>query len=221
MFLSASVRTASCLSCPPSLFLSCQNAPLWKEVNACWCRYRRCHPHKSRNKRKCLGKWDQTSKHRLLPLVMNVCVKLNLLFPPLQSQLDIPFKVKAGHIGEFRFCFFFATLCTCHLFPLRAGEMFLTLCLRCKGRLELKIPWKNLYTQSVEATLDGVFLLIVPTASKTTTLVENVGISYLILGCLSSACPCNHNFGFERQQNISFNIKSSVVNRSGALYLCI
>lgn len=47
------------------------------------------------------------------------------------SQLDIPFKVKAGHIG----------------------------------RLELKIPWKNLYTQSVEATLDGVFLLIVPTAS--------------------------------------------------------
>uniref|UniRef100_A0A8C9R8L2 Vacuolar protein sorting 13 homolog A n=1 Tax=Scleropages formosus TaxID=113540 RepID=A0A8C9R8L2_SCLFO len=47
------------------------------------------------------------------------------------SQLDIPFKVRAGHIG----------------------------------RLELKIPWKNLYTQSVEATLDGVYLLIVPTAS--------------------------------------------------------
>uniref|UniRef100_H3C3Y7 Vacuolar protein sorting 13 homolog A n=1 Tax=Tetraodon nigroviridis TaxID=99883 RepID=H3C3Y7_TETNG len=47
------------------------------------------------------------------------------------SQLDIPFKVKAGHIG----------------------------------RLELKIPWKNLYTQSVEATLDGVYLLIVPLAS--------------------------------------------------------
>uniref|UniRef100_A0A674DPV0 Vacuolar protein sorting 13 homolog A n=1 Tax=Salmo trutta TaxID=8032 RepID=A0A674DPV0_SALTR len=49
----------------------------------------------------------------------------------LLSQLDIPFKVRAGHIG----------------------------------RLELKIPWKNLYTQSVEATLDGVYLLIVPTAS--------------------------------------------------------
>uniref|UniRef100_A0A3B4AXD7 Chorein N-terminal domain-containing protein n=1 Tax=Periophthalmus magnuspinnatus TaxID=409849 RepID=A0A3B4AXD7_9GOBI len=32
-------------------------------------------------------------------------------------------------------------------------------------RLELKIPWKNLYTQSVEATLNGVYLLIVPTAS--------------------------------------------------------
>uniref|UniRef100_A0A8B9KS96 Vacuolar protein sorting 13 homolog A n=1 Tax=Astyanax mexicanus TaxID=7994 RepID=A0A8B9KS96_ASTMX len=47
------------------------------------------------------------------------------------SQLDIPFKVRAGHIG----------------------------------RLELKIPWKNLYTQSVEATLDEVYLLIVPTAS--------------------------------------------------------
>uniref|UniRef100_A0AAR2KLL4 Vacuolar protein sorting 13 homolog A n=1 Tax=Pygocentrus nattereri TaxID=42514 RepID=A0AAR2KLL4_PYGNA len=48
-----------------------------------------------------------------------------------RSQLDIPFKVRAGHIG----------------------------------RLELKIPWKNLYTQSVEATLDEVYLLIVPTAS--------------------------------------------------------
>ena len=39
------------------------------------------------------------------------------------------------------------------------------------GRLELKIPWKNLYTQSVEATLDGVYLLIVPTASKIITHV--------------------------------------------------
>uniref|UniRef100_A0A8C9WQF1 Vacuolar protein sorting 13 homolog A n=1 Tax=Scleropages formosus TaxID=113540 RepID=A0A8C9WQF1_SCLFO len=48
-----------------------------------------------------------------------------------RGGLDIPFKVRAGHIG----------------------------------RLELKIPWKNLYTQSVEATLDGVYLLIVPTAS--------------------------------------------------------
>uniref|UniRef100_A0A7N6BFF1 Vacuolar protein sorting 13 homolog A n=1 Tax=Anabas testudineus TaxID=64144 RepID=A0A7N6BFF1_ANATE len=47
------------------------------------------------------------------------------------NQLDIPFKVRAGHIG----------------------------------RLQLKIPWKNLYNQSVEATLDGVYLLIVPTAS--------------------------------------------------------
>ncbi|XP_029472303.1 vacuolar protein sorting-associated protein 13A isoform X2 [Rhinatrema bivittatum] len=47
------------------------------------------------------------------------------------SQLDVPFKVKAGHIGK----------------------------------LDLKIPWKNLYTQPVEAVLDGVYLLIVPTAS--------------------------------------------------------
>ncbi|KAG7265617.1 hypothetical protein CRUP_015739 [Coryphaenoides rupestris] len=31
--------------------------------------------------------------------------------------------------------------------------------------IPFKIPWKNLYTQSVEATLDGVYLLIVPTAS--------------------------------------------------------
>lgn len=106
--------------------------------------------------------------------------------------------------------------------------MFLTLCFLLKGRLELKIPWKNLYTQSVEATLDGVFLLIVPTASKITTLVENVEINYLKLGCLPSACPCNRNFGlhfkkkqFERHQDVNFNIKIGAVNRSGALYLCI
>ncbi|GAA6106773.1 vacuolar protein sorting-associated protein 13A isoform X1 [Tachysurus ichikawai] len=60
-------------------------------------------------------------------ILRNLEIKENAL-----SQLDIPFKVKAGHIG----------------------------------RLELKIPWKNLYTQSVEATLDEVYLLIVPTASK-------------------------------------------------------
>uniref|UniRef100_A0A8C4VB39 Vacuolar protein sorting 13 homolog A n=1 Tax=Falco tinnunculus TaxID=100819 RepID=A0A8C4VB39_FALTI len=46
-------------------------------------------------------------------------------------QLDVPFKVKAGHIGQ----------------------------------LNLQIPWQNLYTQPVEAVLDGVYLLIVPTAS--------------------------------------------------------
>ncbi|XP_066500890.1 vacuolar protein sorting-associated protein 13A isoform X2 [Hoplias malabaricus] len=59
-------------------------------------------------------------------ILRNLEIKENAL-----SQLDIPFKVRAGRIG----------------------------------RLELKIPWKNLYTQSVEATLDEVYLLIVPTAS--------------------------------------------------------
>ncbi|XP_045891706.1 vacuolar protein sorting-associated protein 13A isoform X2 [Micropterus dolomieu] len=59
-------------------------------------------------------------------VLRNLEIKENAL-----SQLDIPFKVRAGHIGQ----------------------------------LQLKIPWKNLYTQSVEATLDGVYLLIVPTAS--------------------------------------------------------
>ncbi|KAM3866103.1 LOW QUALITY PROTEIN: intermembrane lipid transfer protein VPS13A-like [Diretmus argenteus] len=58
-------------------------------------------------------------------VLRNLEIKENAL-----SQLDIPFKVRAGHIG----------------------------------RLELKIPWRNLYTQSAEATLDGVYLLIVPTA---------------------------------------------------------
>ncbi|KAM6944423.1 intermembrane lipid transfer protein VPS13A isoform 1-T1 [Lycodopsis pacificus] len=59
-------------------------------------------------------------------VLRNLEIKENAL-----SQLDIPFKVRAGHIGQ----------------------------------LQLKIPWKNLYNQSVEATLDGVYLLIVPTAS--------------------------------------------------------
>nr|XP_019956405.1 PREDICTED: vacuolar protein sorting-associated protein 13A [Paralichthys olivaceus] len=59
-------------------------------------------------------------------ILRNLEIKENAL-----SELDIPFKVRAGHIG----------------------------------RLELKIPWKNLYNQSVEATLDGVYLLVVPTAS--------------------------------------------------------
>lgn len=77
----------------------------------------------------------------------------------LQSQLDIPFKVRAGHIGEIEV--------TVHIWHLSLVQrqisniVFLLI-----GRLELKIPWKNLYTQSVEATLDGVYLLIVPTASK-------------------------------------------------------
>ncbi|EMP30416.1 Vacuolar protein sorting-associated protein 13A [Chelonia mydas] len=56
----------------------------------------------------------------------NLEIKENAL-----SQLDVPFKVKAGHIGQ----------------------------------LNLQIPWKNLYTQPVEAVLDGVYLLVVPTAS--------------------------------------------------------
>ncbi|XP_041111906.1 vacuolar protein sorting-associated protein 13A isoform X1 [Polyodon spathula] len=59
-------------------------------------------------------------------VLRNLDIKENAL-----SQLDIPFKVRAGHIEK----------------------------------LELKIPWKNLYNQSVEATLAGVYLLIVPTAS--------------------------------------------------------
>lgn len=79
----------------------------------------------------------------------------------LQSQLDIPFKVRAGHIGEIigGSCSYLPPFHECK-------RAFSHLVLLLKGRLELKIPWKNLYTQSVEATLDGVYLLIVPTASK-------------------------------------------------------
>lgn len=34
------------------------------------------------------------------------------------------------------------------------------------GSLTLKIPWKNLYTQPVEAVLEEIYLLIVPSSSK-------------------------------------------------------
>ncbi|KAF4025446.1 hypothetical protein G4228_017289 [Cervus hanglu yarkandensis] len=55
----------------------------------------------------------------------NLEIKENAL-----SQLDVPFKIKVGHIGT----------------------------------LNLKIPWKNLYTQPVEAVLEDVYLLIVPSS---------------------------------------------------------
>ncbi|MCJ8738024.1 hypothetical protein PDJAM_G00030860 [Pangasius djambal] len=53
----------------------------------------------------------------------NLRVKENTL-----SELDVPFKVKAGQIGK----------------------------------LTLKIPWKNLYSEAVVATLDGLYVLVVP-----------------------------------------------------------
>ncbi|XP_053369844.1 intermembrane lipid transfer protein VPS13C isoform X1 [Clarias gariepinus] len=56
----------------------------------------------------------------------NLRVKENTL-----SELDVPFKVKAGQIGK----------------------------------LTLKVPWKNLYSEAVVATLDGLYLLVVPEAT--------------------------------------------------------
>ncbi|XP_033973361.1 vacuolar protein sorting-associated protein 13C-like, partial [Trematomus bernacchii] len=38
-------------------------------------------------------------------------------------------------------------------FRVKAGQI---------GRLTLKIPWKNLYSDAVVATLDGLYLLVVP-----------------------------------------------------------
>ncbi|KAM9764616.1 LOW QUALITY PROTEIN: intermembrane lipid transfer protein VPS13C [Menidia menidia] len=66
----------------------------------------------------------------------NLKVKENAL-----SELDVPFKVKAGQIG----------------------------------RLTLKIPWKNLYNDAVVATLEGLYLLVVPgaTGSALTTNPSN------------------------------------------------
>lgn len=58
-------------------------------------------------------------------VLKNLEIKENAL-----SELDVPFKVKVGHIGS----------------------------------LTLKIPWKNLYTQPVEAVLEEIYLLIVPSS---------------------------------------------------------
>ncbi|XP_072517256.1 intermembrane lipid transfer protein VPS13C isoform X4 [Salminus brasiliensis] len=41
-------------------------------------------------------------------------------------------------------------------FKVKAGQV---------GKLTLKIPWKNLYTEAVVATLDGLYLLVVPGAT--------------------------------------------------------
>ena len=48
------------------------------------------------------------------------------------DELDLPVKVKAGHIGK----------------------------------LVLKIPWKNLYTDSVVAEIDGIYALAVPNIGR-------------------------------------------------------
>ncbi|XP_053128095.1 intermembrane lipid transfer protein VPS13C isoform X2 [Hemicordylus capensis] len=56
----------------------------------------------------------------------NLQIKENAL-----SELDVPFRVKAGRIDK----------------------------------LTLKIPWKNLYGEAVVATLEGLYLLVVPGAS--------------------------------------------------------
>ncbi|XP_060243155.1 intermembrane lipid transfer protein VPS13A isoform X1 [Meriones unguiculatus] len=58
-------------------------------------------------------------------VLKNLEIKENAL-----HELDVPFKVKVGHIGS----------------------------------LALKIPWKNLYTQPVEAVLEEIYLLIVPSS---------------------------------------------------------
>ncbi|TNN60558.1 Vacuolar protein sorting-associated protein 13C [Liparis tanakae] len=36
---------------------------------------------------------------------------------------------------------------------------------RARWKLTLKIPWKNLYSDAVVATLDGLYLLVVPGAT--------------------------------------------------------
>lgn len=42
------------------------------------------------------------------------------------------------------------------------------------GNLKLRIPWKNLYTQPFEAVLEDIYLLIVPSSSKSNIKVYNL-----------------------------------------------
>lgn len=42
------------------------------------------------------------------------------------------------------------------------------------GKLTLKIPWKNLYNDAVVATLDGLYLLVVPGAGKSCSKGSNL-----------------------------------------------
>lgn len=44
---------------------------------------------------------------------------------------------------------------------------YINLCYCLLGKLVLKIPWKNLYSGSVEASIDSLFLLVVPTQDVT------------------------------------------------------
>lgn len=155
-----------CITLHPFSLAACKLLNKMKKLNMF--RHRRWrHPNKSWNQGRCLGKWKPTDMHASRAAAhINVLRKIGWSFL-LQSQLDIPFKVKAGHIGETIALSFFC---------IQADRVeFVTMPVSLvgkKGRLELKIPWKNLYTQSVEATLEGVFLLIVPTASKMTFVSE-------------------------------------------------
>jgi hypothetical protein len=41
-------------------------------------------------------------------------------------------------------------------------SLFIWLCYELVGKLVLKIPWKNIYSAPVEASVEGLFLLVVP-----------------------------------------------------------
>lgn len=45
------------------------------------------------------------------------------------------------------------------------------------GKLTLKIPWKNLYTEPVIATIDGLYALAVPNVGELPPLLHD-NISY-------------------------------------------
>jgi len=69
-----------------------------------------------------------------------------------QHSKASPFKVAALDAGGSPRCFHGSPWCSCIVF-FRLGK------------LSLKIPWKNLYTEPTVAQLDGLFVIVVPNTS--------------------------------------------------------
>ena len=57
------------------------------------------------------------------------------------------------------------------------GSQITHLCLA--GKLVLKVPWKNLYTEPTIATLEGLYIVAVPNKGSALSLYISVFFSYL------------------------------------------
>ncbi|XP_028328893.1 vacuolar protein sorting-associated protein 13C-like isoform X2 [Gouania willdenowi] len=74
-------------------------------------------------------------------------------------------------------------------FKVKAGQI---------GKLTLKIPWKNLYSDAVVATLDGFYLLVVPGAT----------------GCQCTSCPYNEiKFDADKEERYQQELKQKDLQR--------
>ena len=58
---------------------------------------------------------------------------------------------------DFRFFFYFVCMCMC---------VTVCTCSFHTGKLVLKLPWKNLYSEPVVAQVDGLYLLVRPSTGE-------------------------------------------------------